>query len=136
VTSFRAGPFRRVVRDGRDGHPQQQRHPPVRARPQRERQLPRHGGAPREEQSIYNEASAFEGAAIVSMIERPAEKEGEVEKALEITMEDGITLTVELDSGEKRLIELGYKQELKRVLVSRPLSLRAPAARFGKSPVP
>lgn len=94
---------------------------------------------PREEQSIYNEATAFEGAAIVSMIERPAEKDGEVEKALEITMEDGITLTVELDSGEKRLIELGYKQELKRVLVrpmhhlSRPCWQRSPAVTRGNS---
>lgn len=72
-----------------------------------------------EMRALYKEASAFEGAAVISMIEREAESGPEkTEKALEITLEDGITITVELDSGEKRLNDLGYKQELKRVLVS------------------
>ena len=70
------------------------------------------------EMKIYNEASAFEGAAVVSMIEREDEAVGAQQKVLEITMEDGVTMTLELDSGEKRLNELGYRQRLKRVLVS------------------
>jgi len=71
--------------------------------------------------ALYKEASAFEGVAVISMIEREVEAEPDkVEKALEITMEDGVTLTVELDSGEKRLNDLGYKQELKRDMVRRP----------------
>ena len=68
------------------------------------------------EMKIYNEASAFEGAAVVAMIEREDDDEAQ-QKVLEITMEDGVTMTLELDSGEKRLNELGYRQRLKRVVV-------------------
>lgn len=71
-----------------------------------------------EMRALYKEASAFEGVAVISMIEREVEEQPDkVEKALEITMEDGVTITVELDSGEKRLNDLGYKQELKRDMV-------------------
>lgn len=74
-----------------------------------------------EMRALYKEASAFEGVAVISMIEREVEEQPDkVEKALEITMEDGVTLTVELDSGEKRLNDLGYKQELKRDMVGGP----------------
>ncbi|CAI5479693.1 unnamed protein product, partial [Closterium sp. Yama58-4] len=65
---------------------------------------------------LYTEASAFEGAAIVAMIQRRDEEEGTEQKILQITMEDGITLSVELDPAEKRLNELGYRQELRRSL--------------------
>ncbi|CAI5532812.1 unnamed protein product, partial [Closterium sp. Naga37s-1] len=37
-------------------------------------------------------------------------------ETMEIMLEDGLQLTVEVDSGEKLLNELGYKQELKRSL--------------------
>ena len=37
--------------------------------------------------------------------------------AIEILLDDGVTMTVDLDSGEKRLAELGYKQDLRRALV-------------------
>ncbi|CAI5991909.1 unnamed protein product, partial [Closterium sp. NIES-65] len=37
-------------------------------------------------------------------------------ETMEIMLEDGLQLTVEIDSGEKLLNELGYKQELKRAL--------------------
>ena len=47
---------------------------------------------------------------------RSAVPEGGTEK-MEIMLEDGLELTVEMDSGEKLLNELGYKQELKRNLV-------------------
>ena len=40
--------------------------------------------------------------------------------AMEILLDDGVTITVELDSGEKRLAELGYKQDLRRALVRHP----------------
>eukprot|EP00475_Leptophrys_vorax_P006764 TRINITY_DN14228_c0_g1_i1.p1 TRINITY_DN14228_c0_g1~~TRINITY_DN14228_c0_g1_i1.p1 ORF type:complete len:617 (+),score=42.75 TRINITY_DN14228_c0_g1_i1:337-2187(+) len=69
-----------------------------------------------EEMKLYSEASAFQGAAVVSMIERHDEDLGEQQKILEITMEDGVTLSLALDSGERRLNELGYRQELKRTL--------------------
>lgn len=84
-----------------------------------------------EMRALYKEASAFEGAAVISMIEREVEDESgpeKTEKALEITLEDGITITVELDSGEKRLNDLGYKQELKRVLVRAPSHLHSEIA--------
>ncbi|CAI5976616.1 unnamed protein product, partial [Closterium sp. NIES-64] len=74
--------------------------------------LPPHG----EEMNLYTEASAFEGAAIVAMIQRRDEEVGTEQKILQITMEDGITLSVELDPAEKRLNELGYRQELHRSL--------------------
>ena len=41
--------------------------------------------------------------------------------AIEILLDDGVTITVDLDSGEKRLAELGYKQDLRRALVSTAL---------------
>ncbi|GJP33186.1 hypothetical protein CLOM_g17745 [Closterium sp. NIES-68] len=41
---------------------------------------------------------------------------GGVGETMEIMLEDGLQLTVEVDSGEKLLNELGYKQELKRAL--------------------
>lgn len=69
-----------------------------------------------EDMALYQEASEFEGAAVVSMIERHDSEEGLRQKVLEITLEDGVTMTLELDSGEKRLNELGYRQELNRVL--------------------
>ncbi|CAI7867984.1 unnamed protein product [Closterium sp. NIES-54] len=69
-----------------------------------------------EEMKLYTEASAFEGAAIVAMIQRLDEEAGTEQKILQITMEDGITLSVELDPAEKRLNELGYRQELRRSL--------------------
>ncbi|GJP33203.1 hypothetical protein CLOM_g17759 [Closterium sp. NIES-68] len=42
--------------------------------------------------------------------------DAEQRETLEIMLEDGLHLTVELDSGERLLNELGYKQELKRRL--------------------
>ncbi|CAI5487845.1 unnamed protein product [Closterium sp. Naga37s-1] len=69
---------------------------------------------------LYSEASAFQGAAVVAMIERHDEDIGEEQKILEITMEDGVTMSLALDSGERRLNELGYRQELKRSLVASP----------------
>ncbi|CAI5533187.1 unnamed protein product [Closterium sp. Naga37s-1] len=74
------------------------------------------GAMEREEMQLYSEASAFQGAAVVAMIERHDEDIGEEQKILEITMEDGVTMSLALDSGERRLNELGYRQELKRSL--------------------
>ncbi|CAI6000265.1 unnamed protein product, partial [Closterium sp. NIES-65] len=78
------------------------------------------GAMEREEMQLYSEASAFQGAAVVAMIERHDDDIGEEQKILEITMEDGVTMSLALDSGERRLNELGYRQELKRSLVSVP----------------
>ncbi|GJP65640.1 hypothetical protein CLOP_g22508 [Closterium sp. NIES-67] len=74
------------------------------------------GAMEREEMQLYTEASAFQGAAVVAMIERHDDDIGEEQKILEITMEDGVTMSLALDSGERRLNELGYRQELKRSL--------------------
>ncbi|CAI5972367.1 unnamed protein product [Closterium sp. NIES-64] len=75
------------------------------------------GAMEREEMQLYSEASAFQGAAVVAMIERHDDDIGEEQKILEITMEDGVTMSLALDSGERRLNELGYLQELKRSLL-------------------
>ena len=83
------------------------------------------------EEILYQEGAAFQGAAVVALVHEESEEtsDGGAEAAsdrrrhlkplaMEITMEDGVLLTVDLDSGEKRLVELGYKQDLRRALVS------------------
>ena len=82
------------------------------------------------EEILYQEGAAFQGAAVVALVHEESEEasDGDAEAserrrhlkplAMEITMEDGVLLTVDLDSGEKRLVELGYKQDLRRALVS------------------
>ena len=56
--------------------------------------------------------------------EPAAVPEGGTEK-MEIMLEDGLELTVEMDSGEKLLNELGYKQELRRNLVRERAGVQA-----------
>lgn len=93
-----------------------------------------------ETQELLRQGYKFQGAAIVALVDEsiPAqdpprdsgrrcapEEDGAgagvtVERRLEIVLEDGVMLTVELDSGERRLRELGYTQTLQRDLVSAP----------------
>ncbi|CAI5516926.1 unnamed protein product [Closterium sp. Naga37s-1] len=78
-----------------------------------------------ENDELFREACAFEGAAVVALVENTpngANDGGDGgggqggAKTMEIMLDDGVLLTVELDSGEKRLNELGYKQDLQRDL--------------------
>lgn len=78
-----------------------------------------------EDDELFREACAFEGAAVVALVEGAPEQRDSAggasgghggAKTMEIMLDDGVLLTVELDSGEKRLIELGYKQDLQRDL--------------------
>ncbi|CAI5941960.1 unnamed protein product [Closterium sp. NIES-64] len=78
-----------------------------------------------ENDELFREACAFEGAAVVALVENTFNGAddgadgggGQVgAKTMEIMLDDGVLLTVELDSGEKRLNELGYKQDLQRDL--------------------
>ena len=83
--------------------------------------------AANEADALYQEGCAFQGAAVVALVRADANAPDGVEggldgagsqpTAMEIMMEDGVLMTVELDSGEKRLTELGYKQDLRRTLV-------------------
>lgn len=77
-----------------------------------------------ETQELFREGYAFEGAAIVALVDEEggldATGNSTVEKKMEIVLEDGVLLTLDLDSGEKRLRELGYTQTLQRDLVSAP----------------
>ena len=79
----------------------------------------------KEAEALYEEGCAFEGAAVVALVHNDSEAKEDVDAnaeptAMEIMMEDGVLMTVELDSGEKRLAELGYKQDLRRALVRLP----------------
>ncbi|GJP33206.1 hypothetical protein CLOM_g17762 [Closterium sp. NIES-68] len=79
-----------------------------------------------ENDELFREACAFEGAAVVAIVEGSSSHGGKdgadggggdpVAKTMEIMLDDGVLLTVELDSGEKRLNELGYRQDLQRDL--------------------
>ena len=76
----------------------------------------------KEAEALYEEGCAFEGAAVVALVHNEDEATEATAAyaeptAMEIMMEDGVLMTVELDSGEKRLAELGYKQDLRRALV-------------------
>ncbi|CAI5950238.1 unnamed protein product [Closterium sp. NIES-65] len=83
-----------------------------------------------EEDELFREGCAFEGAAVVALVKEDGgihvggaeggeggeAGEGKA-KTMEIMLDDGVLFTLELDSGEKRLMELGYTQDLQRSMV-------------------
>ncbi|CAI5972407.1 unnamed protein product [Closterium sp. NIES-64] len=84
-----------------------------------------------EEDELFREGCAFEGAAVVALVKEDGgihvggaeggeggeAGEGKA-KTMEIMLDDGVLFTLELDSGEKRLMELGYTQDLQRSMNS------------------